>query len=89
MVVLKCDGETMRSLCGMLVSGGDRCGCRNGLGELRKGRRGKWFYIIISWTSFNISIYVSLYRALNQQTIATIIYMYNGDIAVQPSKVIK
>ena len=30
------DGETMRSLCGMLVSGGVRSGCRKWWGELRK-----------------------------------------------------
>ena len=28
MEVLKGDGETMRSLCGMLVNGGVRSGCR-------------------------------------------------------------
>ena len=33
---LKGDGETMRSLCGMLVSGGLRTRCRKGWGELRK-----------------------------------------------------
>ena len=58
---LKGDGETMRSLCSMVVSGGVRSVYRNGWGELRKGRREKCFYNI-SWTSFYISIqYVSLY----------------------------
>ena len=33
---LKDDGETMRSLCSMLVSGGVRSGCRKWWGELRK-----------------------------------------------------
>ena len=33
---LKDDGETMRSLCGMLVSGAVRSGCTKWWGELRK-----------------------------------------------------
>ena len=39
MDVLKGDGETMRSLWGMLVNGGVRSGYRKGWGELRKNRR--------------------------------------------------
>ena len=57
MVVLKGDGEIMRSLCGMLVSGGDRCGCRNGLGELRK-EEGESGFILLLVGPVSISQYM-------------------------------